>query len=425
MHSPTAAPSFPPPPPPLQILLAADSEVALWHLSGRQRLRKQFALAARAARVAVVWPDTVAACADTAPLLLIRGDYVYTQKLIAALAKNRREFVLRADADGAALALYLAPDAPGPDAAPRRPRAAAPAEFRRGVVPADVPSLAVADFAPPYDDALRKHEPAAAYPVSAERQARLERFLFDSAYKGVTDFVTRFLWPKPAAVATRFCARRGVTPNQVTMLSLLLVVAAGLLFQHGWFLSGLLAGWLMTFLDTVDGKLARVTVNASAAGHALDHGMDIIHPPLWYLAWALGLIDAGLLAAEAFAPLTTCMLLAYIGGRLVEGVFEWRAPISIFTWRRFDSLHRLITARRNPNLVLLSGFTAAGLPAHGLFAVVVWHGICTLVLLWRLGQAAWHVRKGGELESWLAKPRPADAEMDWVERLFTRAPSPP
>ncbi len=51
-------------------------------------------------------------------------------------------------------------------------------------------------------------------------------------------------------------------------------------------------GWLMTFLDTVDGKLARVTVTSSRLGDVLDHGLDIIHPPLWYIAWGVGLTTA-------------------------------------------------------------------------------------------------------------------------------------
>ena len=45
----------------------------------------------------------------------------------------------------------------------------------------------------------------------------------------------------------------------------------------------------MTFLDTVDGKLARVTLTSSRFGNWLDHGNDIIHPPLWWLCLANGL----------------------------------------------------------------------------------------------------------------------------------------
>ena len=41
----------------------------------------------------------------------------------------------------------------------------------------------------------------------------------------------------------------------------------------------------MTFLDTVDGKLARVTLTSSPFGNVLDHSLDLIHPPFWYWAW--------------------------------------------------------------------------------------------------------------------------------------------
>ena len=57
----------------------------------------------------------------------------------------------------------------------------------------------------------------------------------------------------------------------------------------GVFALGLLAAWLMTFLDTVDGKLARVSLQSSKLGHWMDHGLDIIHPPIWYWCWAQGL----------------------------------------------------------------------------------------------------------------------------------------
>src|SRR3546814_2416912 len=47
----------------------------------------------------------------------------------------------------------------------------------------------------------------------------------------------------------------------------------------GGFWTGLAAAWIMTFLDTVDGKLARVTLASSRWGNAYDHGIDLIHPP--------------------------------------------------------------------------------------------------------------------------------------------------
>jgi phosphatidylglycerophosphate synthase len=42
-------------------------------------------------------------------------------------------------------------------------------------------------------------------------------------------------------------------------------------------------------LDTVDGKLARVTVTSGRFGHCFDHIIDLIHPPVWYILWGRGL----------------------------------------------------------------------------------------------------------------------------------------
>ena len=42
-------------------------------------------------------------------------------------------------------------------------------------------------------------------------------------------------------------------------------------------------------LDTVDGKLARCTITSSKIGEAIDHGIDLVHPPFWWWAWGVGL----------------------------------------------------------------------------------------------------------------------------------------
>jgi phosphatidylglycerophosphate synthase len=128
----------------------------------------------------------------------------------------------------------------------------------------------------------------------------------------------------------------------------------------------------MTFLDTVDGKLARVTLNSSPFGHWLDHGLDIAHPPFWWAAWAHGL---GLALGS---PLALVVVGGYVVGRLVEGVFILAFDFETHSWRPLDSFFRLITARRNPNLVLLSAFTLAGSAALG-FEAVAWWTACSIV----------------------------------------------
>lgn len=226
----------------------------------------------------------------------------------------------------------------------------------------------------------------------------------------------------PAFLATRLCVQLGFKPNHVTLLSLVLAVLAGVAFWYGAFGIGLIMAWLMTFLDTVDGKLARVTLTSSKMGDVLDHGLDIIHPPLWYLAWGVGL-------ATTTVPLTDLellvwlMFIGYIGGRLCEGAFQFGlASFDIFIWRKVDSFHRLITARRNPNLILLTGGWMAGRPDIGFILVVIWHLLSTLFLVCRLF-IAWRSRsRDGVLHSWMEGIDPVRDRQQFAVRVFTRQP---
>src|SRR5690606_12102383 len=94
--------------------------------------------------------------------------------------------------------------------------------------------------------------------------------------------------------------------------------------------------------------------------------------------------------------------LGYIGGRLCEGAFQlWLAPFDLFIWRKVDSFNRLITARRNPNLLLLTFSWLADRPDIGLVLVVGWHLLSTLILFVRL-MMAWRERaRIGRLHSWM------------------------
>lgn len=389
----------------LQVLITCDSDITLWQLSGRQRLQKQFA---QFSDITLV--DEPSQCQSGVPLLLIRGDFVYVQKLIKALKDNTAEFVLTDNNEDEAVAIYLSSYDSLQDKIE---------QLNSNNVPAGIQRLKVQEFVKPYDAALRKYEAVEIYKITTDNRTQLEDFLFGNSYKGVTDFVTKFIWPYPAKWVTRLCTQHSITPNQVTLFGLALVIITGFLFWHGWFMTGLLLGWLMTFLDTVDGKLARVTISSSKIGHILDHGMDIIHPPIWYYAWGMGLINLGLIS-DTFVVLMWCMFVAYVGGRVIEGIFELFTPITIFTWRRFDSFNRLVTARRNPNMVLLTCFTILGQPIQGLYAVVIWHIVSTLVLIVRFGQVLHHRKKGDPIDSWLANIESSDNKMDLAGRLFAK-----
>ena len=163
----------------------------------------------------------------------------------------------------------------------------------------------------------------------------------------------------------------------------------------------------MTLLDTVDGKLARVTVRSSKLGHWLDHGMDILHPPFWYWLWGLSLTNFQPWFGLGFELLLWCIFAGYIAGRLIEGAFEGLGRVSLFAWRPFDAWFRLIAARRNPCLVLLTAGWLLNSPALGFWLVAIWTVACSAALLGRLAFGCWIRLTEGPLSSWLADPEAA------------------
>lgn len=356
--------------------VVGESPLRVWGLPSELRLRRQLERAGAAGTPA-----------DRA--VLLRADRVYDQAIVRGLTATREDLALLDD-DGECVALNV-------DSA-RLAEATVALEACRA--PVDVRAVGVAQLASGHDVALRKREPPYLLRLQPETLAAVERRVFAGAYKGVTDAVTLYVWPAPARAVTRFCARHGITPNQVTSASLVLVLAAMWLFWTGRYGPGLLAAWAMTFLDTVDGKLARVTLQSSPFGNFFDHSIDLVHPPFWWWAWIVGLPAAGL-AIEHPTMVLVAIVAGYVLQRIEEGVFIACFRMQMHVWERFDSRFRLITARRNPNLVLLTAATLAGRPDLGIIAVAVWTVVSLMIHAVRLLQAALRSRRG-PLRSWLA-----------------------
>lgn len=368
----------------------------VWHLSTHERLARSF----RTAGIDDI-RQTPAPLPASGQVILVRADLVYDPAIVAALAETSG-LLLDAAADQR-ISHPVAAHVVAADAA----WAAAMLEGERaqGDLPADLRRRTVDQLDGAHRQALRKRETPYVLQLDRSALTRIEWRLFQGAYKGVTDIVTKYVWPVPAFHVTRICARLGLSPNAVTAVSLLLVIGAMVAFWQGQFMLGLAMAWPMTFLDTVDGKLARVTLTSSRFGNAFDHGIDLIHPPFWYVAWGMGLGVAGLaLPAEIFVLSLIVIVGGYILGRLIEGAFILLHGIEIHVWQRLDSLFRLVTARRNPNLVLLTAAAVAGRPDIGLLAIAAWTALSLLFHIVRLGMATVAKRRDGALRSWLSEP---------------------
>ncbi len=347
--------------------------------------------AERLARLSARRGIAMAGTADEADLIL-RGDHVYGATVFNALADSEPGTVL-VDAEGRALAARVDASSRG-WALPLLDAKTPSAE-----VPEEAAIVDAGTLAGQHNIRLRKRLKPLLIPATDRRT--VEKALFKDSYKGVTDLVTKHVWPPLAFAATKWCAKRGLTPNQVTLASAVLVGLAFWLFWEGQFALGLIVAWAMTLLDTIDGKLARVTLRSSPFGNIFDHGIDLIHPPFWYWAWAVGCAAQGM-PLDAGGLTVAVIVGGYILQRIEEGVFLRVFGMQIHIWRPFDSLFRQITARRNPNLLILTVATILGAPREGLIAVAVWTVLCLLVHLARIVQA-FAARRAGPLSSWLAE----------------------
>ena len=139
-----------------------------------------------------------------------------------------------------------------------------------------------------------------ATPLSAASAARVtiefsglddDRVALDSAVKATDGFFTTFFVSPYSKYLARFAARRGWSPNAMTVLSLAIGVVAAAAFAVGT-RPGLVAGAVLLQLaftvDCVDGQLARYTHTFSNLGAWLDSVLDRAKEYVVYGGLAVG-----------------------------------------------------------------------------------------------------------------------------------------
>ncbi|WP_432093657.1 DUF5941 domain-containing protein [Streptomyces sp. bgisy100] len=200
--------------------------------------------------------------------------------LLRALAEAAAPATVGADTAGAA------EPAAGPGAVPERTAAALDAAG----VAVHRPELGVLVARVPADDA-ELAETRAALDAVDDEQVRLR-----TAVKARDGFFTTYCISPYSRYVARWCARRGLTPNQVTTASLLTaLIAAGCAAtgtRPGYIAAGVLL--IASFvLDCADGQLARYSLQYSTMGAWLDATFDRAKEYAYYAGLALGAARGG------------------------------------------------------------------------------------------------------------------------------------
>ncbi len=302
------------------------------------------------------------------PLLALEADAVIDSRLLHHLAglsgswiargEAEQTAVLRLEGDGSPLNSIDVSACPLPELAEKILRQGSAQELHLSEVPSHIRKL-------------RRDLPVYLFCVAdpASRD-RAERFLFWSNYKGSTDFFTKYVYPPLVWRAVRPLARWRVHPNVISLFNVGITFLAVPLFAQGYWLTGFTLAYTMSVLDSVDGKLARLTFRASTLGNILDHGLDIVHPPLWYFAWAWAL-GAGDITAPVM-QLAVWMAVFYVLDRIVAALFSARVGQSIHGCTPFDEGMRTWISRRNINVPFFMVGLLLGFPVAAFSVIVVW-----------------------------------------------------
>jgi len=166
---------------------------------------------------------------------------------------------------------------------------------------------------------------------------------FNSTADGLLDrFVNRPL----GRPLSKLLVRTGVSPNQVSIISILIGVASAWFFARGDFVLGALVLQLSAIIDCVDGELARALLKQSRLGKWLDLGGDqVVHFSVFA---ALGL---GVARMDPATPAFALGVSAAIGVLLSFAVVvrALRQPSA----QRSPFLNRLLDATANRDFSVL------------------------------------------------------------------------
>ena len=220
--------------------------------------------------------------------------------------------------------------------------------------------------------------------TDAATRKRLERQMFWENYKGSTDLLTRWVYPPIVWPLVLMCTRLRIHPNVITGVSIAFTIAAVPPFAEGHWLLGFFCAYAMSVLDSVDGKVARLTLTDSKIGNLLDHGIDQVHPPFWYFAWAWGL--GARTPADPLYQAAILLILFYLADRIVLAAAKRRLGFALHAATRLDGRVRSWIARRNITMTIMAFALLLGQGAAGFWIVTAWQG---LTFAWHAARTIW------------------------------------
>ncbi len=217
----------------------------------------------------------------------------------------------------------------------------------------------------------------------------LENEMYEDTFKGSMDIIATYIYRIPVRGLVRWLAPTRVTPNHITALSVLCSFLAIPLFVMGWFLAGLLVAFTFIICDSLDGKLARLTIRLSdTAGH-VDHITSPLFEACYYLGWGWYFTGG---TFSGTPGIVSWLLFSFFGfDRIVTSAFGQIYRRSLLDYKPLDARFHLIAARRNTNLFMMLLGCIVQQQLGAMYVITVWMG---LTMLWHIARFAVHAVRG-------------------------------
>lgn len=341
--------------------LRGDASVRLWGLSTQERLRRQLRLlgATELLSLSRIGPDE--------PVALLRGDFVYDDRLLRALLR----------APDVMLTVTMSDGRVKPVAVHTR---ASRAELDLSGL--DRPGAPVACDAM----ALTGDPLSFALPVSQANQAAVARRMFERAGSDAGDPLGYGLIRWPARQLTLWLAQRGL---QAWPLGIATTALACGLLATGWLIAGLIATALAAVALAADVRFGRLIAAPPGLAGRVSRWLGLSFPLLFYAACATGLQSY---PPASGAPIAAAAVLAasHIGEVAVQRAFARQFHMRLRDWRPFDRFIALTGGGWLVDAPVLLAFALAGKPGWGFIAIAARRAAGALIQATRLAQAhAW------------------------------------
>ena len=231
-----------------------------------------------------------------------------------------------------------------------------------------------------YIVSMRRRVRPLCFSAPPEQSRRVaERVILDSAQNGTLDLPAYIHGPIETAIISLLCKTR-ITPNQITILGLIIGCSATAAFVVGRVGLGILAALIFGIVDGLDGKQSRVKIETTERGK-WEHHLDYLIENSWWLAIAFHLWRSGQF------PNVFYFLALLIGSHLSDEFAKRRVKIAkgrlLDDVAPFDRVFRLIAARRNVYVwILACGFLLHAFPQS--YAIICgWAAVSAAVHLAR------------------------------------------